>query len=384
MARKPKEEKRARRKKGTGTVYRRASDGRWAYEWYVEGTRYISYADTYEEADKAVLQEIAKVEQGTFIPPDKITVGEWLDEWWANTKQESYRANPRYKRKNIIESRIKPAVGHIVLQKLTARQLQALSATWAREDELAPRTIHSYLGLLSLALDSAVKVGIITANPCKAVSLPKISKPKRPALTLDQAQLLMIDLNDHWLDPWVTIAVGTGMRAGELASLKWEDIDFEAKVLHVQRNVSHAGGEYEEGPPKTEAGARDIALPDFVVEVLRKQQHLQKVRRVECGPTWNPRNLVLPRSNGEYRNADVVTVSLKRKLAQAGLPVLPFHSLRHSAVRIMQALGVPLEVIQKIVGHSSIKVTADIYGDVSIGMQQDASKRMSDAFRQAN
>jgi integrase len=381
VARKPREEPRPRRKKGTGAVYQRKSDDRWAYEWYVEDERYIGYADTYEQANNAVLREIAKVEQGTFIAPDKITVSQWLDEWWTNTKSADHRPGPRYRRGQTIESRLKPEIGTTRIQELTSRRLQKLVAEWIKEG-LKPRTIRGYFGLLSQAIDAAVKHGIVKENPCKAVDLPRLSKTKKPALKLDQVQLLIAQARDHWLEPWIAIAAGTGMRLGELSALKWEDIDFEAEIIHVMRSVTHLPGQYEVGEPKTEAGVRDIVIPDFVMEELLslQKEHLRK--KGEHGLGWNNLGLVLPHDrNGGYRNPDVVNQAFRRMLERAGLPSMSFHSLRHSAVRIRQALKVPLEVIQKMVGHGSIKVTADTYGDVDIDMQIDATERVNDAWR---
>lgn len=371
-----------RRKKGTGSVYQRKSDGRWAGEFDdSEGNRHIIYADSYEEADRLILAEIEKVKAGTFVAPDRITVGEWLLEWFNNTKSPAYRPNSRYRYGVTLKSRLIAAIGDIQLQKLTSRELQALTAKWANE-ELKASTIHKYFGLLSFALDGAVDHRIISENPCKRVKLPKIEKSKKNALTLDQAQLLLIEINDHWLRPWVIIAVGTGMRVGELTSVRWEDIDFTNRVIHVGRNVARLPGEYVEGPPKTEAGRRDIIIPDFVEEELRAQQRWQLLKKGECGLDWNKDGLVLPHTeHGGYRNPDVVNPTFQEKLKQAELPIIPFHGLRHSAVRIMQVLGVPIEVIQQILGHGSIEVTAGIYGEVSISMQESAMGRVSEAWK---
>lgn len=370
-----------RRKKGTGSVYQRKSDGRWALEWDdTEGNHYIDYAQTREEATQILDAHIAKIKAGTFVAPDRITVGEWLDEWFANTKSADYRTNTRYNRKTAINARLKKSIGKTEIQRLTSRELQAMLAQWLK-DGLKASSIRIYFSPLSMALDSAVKHGIITVNPCKSVELPKRVKSKKAALSLGQAQLFLIEISGHWLEPWVVIAVGTGMRVNELASLKWDDIDFEEHIIHVHRNVTHVEGEFEEGPPKTNAGIRDIAMPKFVEEELTRLWSAQLLKKGELGLGWNKDGLVLPRDDGGYRNADVVNTAFKRKLVQVDLPIITFHGLRHSAFRIMQVLKIPLEVIQKIAGHESISTTADVYGDVSADMQHDAMEKVSEAWK---
>lgn len=378
MVRRKRETKPPRRKKGTGTVYQRKSDGRWAYEWDdTDGHHYIEYADSREEATQILDTYIAKIKSGTFVAPDRITVSEWLAEWSANTKGGD-RVNTRYNRKSIME-RLNKEIGKIPVQRLTSRELAAMLARWSKEG-LKASTIRIYFSPLSMSLDSAVRHQVITHNPCKDVDLPKRAKGKSAALSLDQAQLLLIEIDNHWLLPWVTIAVGTGMRVNELASMKWQDVDFQEAIIHVCRNVTHVG-EYEEGPPKTEAGVRDIAMPEFVEEELKRLRKDYLKRKEDLGLGWNKDGLVLPRDDGTYRNSDVVNTAFQKKLEDAGLPIITFHGLRHSAFRIMQVLKTPLEVIQKIAGHESIVTTADVYGDVNGDMQRDAMGKVSDAWK---
>jgi integrase len=129
------------------------------------------------------------------------------------------------------------------------------------------------------------------------------------------------------------MAVVTGMRRGELLSLRWSDIDFQRSILQVLHTVDRFTGHgYVEGEPKSAAGVRSICLPAFLVDML-KQHQVQQMARKSQAKAWEERDLVFPNLRGGYLHPNHLGEAFRALLEQAGLPAIRFHDVRHSAAR---------------------------------------------------
>ncbi len=123
-----------------------------------------------------------------------------------------------------------------------------------------------------------------------------------------------------------------------------------------------------------------IALPFFLAGMLEQHCDRQQEARVKAGDAWHDCDLVFSNGHGGYVSPMYLLQLFDKALAEAGLPHMRFHDLRHSAVTLLVGMGVPLKVVQEIVGHSDIAMTADIYAHVLPAMQRDAMGRWDNAF----
>ena len=178
------------------------------------------------------------------------------------------------------------------------------------------------------------------------------------------------------------LAVGTGMRQGELLGLKWEDVDLEAGTLQVRRTLSTAtGGGFRFGAPKTAKSRRSVKLPGAAISALKRHRRAQLEERMRLAGLFADHGLVFASRVGTpVSRQDLVARSFKPLLKRAGLPDVRFHDLRHTCATLLLGRGVHAKLVQELLGHSTISVTLDTYSHVLPGMSDAAAGAMDEAL----
>ena len=376
-----------RREKGDGSIYQRESDGRYvAYARLENGKKKYVYDKTRSGVAKKLKELQKSIEAGTVInaKPESVEVYllYWLDIHKSQIKETTYTTY-----KNHLRS-VYPHIGHIKLQKLVGDHLQKMYADFA--ENMSSNTVRLIHTILSAAFKQAVRWKRLVHNPCQDIDPPTLEKPKERVLTPEQAQNLLAVAKDSSLECFLVLALTTGMRRGELLGLRWDDIDFEQKTLSVARTVSYLKTEtngiyhYIETSPKTEAGRRIIALTRLGINTLKVHKIKQLEQRLAVGSAWHEHGLVIPNSLGNIYDISSLRFRFNKLLQKAGLPHMRIHDLRHCAATLLLSMGVELKVIQQILGHSSIAITANIYGHVLLTLQEEAMSKMDDLFSCSN
>jgi integrase len=171
-----------------------------------------------------------------------------------------------------------------------------------------------------------------------------------------------------------------GLRQGEILGLRWADVDLEAGTLAVTQALQRVDGKLFLKAPKTEKSRRQLTLPASVVSALRAHRDRQAFERQAVGNHWKESGLVFTTTIGtpiDPRNALRIWQKL---LADARLPRRTFHVTRHTAVSVLINEGVPLKVIQEILGHSVLSTTADVYGHLFPQAFTEAAEAMERAL----
>jgi integrase len=239
--------------------------------------------------------------------------------------------------------------------------------------------VHS---ILHKALDDAVRMGLVARNVSDGVTLPRVLKREMQVLSLEQVQRLVGVAKDSRLEALLIVALTTGMRRGELLGLKWQDIDLDKGSLQVRRTMGRVAGHgVVTSEPKTASSRRKIALSSFVVEALKQHRIHQLEMRLKAGSKWQDNDLVFCNVYGNFLHPYRLYLMFNKVLADAGVPRVRFHDLRHSAATILLSMGVNVKVVQEILGHSRIAMTLDIYSHVLPGMQEDAADKMGRLFQ---
>jgi integrase len=163
------------------------------------------------------------------------------------------------------------------------------------------------------------------------------------------------------------LALYSGLRRGELWALRWEDIDFEAGVIHVTRAWNVHEGEIE---PKSGAGIRKVPI----ASVLRTSLLEQKLRN-----GGRPEHRVLADADNRLRDSTTLTARAHRRWKAAGLKPIGLHECRHTFASLMIAAGVNAKALSTYIGHASIAITMDRYGHLMPGSEAEAAGRL-DAF----
>lgn len=337
---------------------------------------------------------------------DDPTVGEWVTQWLPTKKRLSRNGRRSYE--SIIRLYLVPYLGTVRLSKLRVAHVADMfdaivehnaEIVAARESKdparrqavkwqhpAGPTTLQRIREVLRAALNAAIPEGLIVVNAAKWVELPPANRPKPLVWTqarVEQWQrtgtlpsLVMIwtpaqtgRFLDHAvydrLYPLYLLIAHRGLRRGEACGVRWSDLDLDAGVLTVANQVVQYGWETAMSRPKTTSSEGQVALDSDLVAVLRAHRVRQGRERDEAGAKWaDSDGLVFTEPDGSPLHPADVTDRFQFLAAQAGLPPIRLHDLRHGAATLALAAGVEMKVVQEMLRHSSITVTSDTYTSV--------------------
>lgn len=370
-----------RRGHGEGSIYQR-KDGRWAASISLENRRRkYFYGDTRREVQEKLKIALREQQQGMLAASPQQTLKAYLEQWLEQVYRPTIKPLTYQQCRSAVYHHLIPALGSTPLQKLTAAQVQRL-CTQKLDEGLAPRTVAVIHAMLQRALENAVKWGLVSRNVAKLVTLPRVERYNAQTLTSEQAMKLLEVARSSRIETLLLMAITTGMRQGELLALRWSDIDFDQGIVFVRRTVARITGRgHVESEPKTTSSRRRIVLPAVTLQALKDHQQRQEQIRSKLGDKWHEQGLVFAGRYGRYLHTASLAKTLNRLLAQAGLPHMRFHDLRHSAATILLAAGVHPKMVQELLGHSTIAMTMDIYSHVLPPMQQEVANKMDGLFK---
>ncbi len=267
-------------------------------------------------------------------------------------------------------------LGRIRVSELKAHHVQGLYDRKVA-DGVGIRTVTHIHSTLRHALNHALRLGILPANPTLATNPPKAKKRSLKILDENQVQRLLIGAmaSQPNLYALYFLAVTTGLRQGELLGLKWGDVDWDSKSLYVRRQIQAERGKgLQFKPLKTRSSERLLQLGEETLRVLIEHQHKQANYSTQPGQTWNENDLLFPSGIGNPMYASKLQVSFKKLIKEAGLPNIRFHDLRHTAASLMLKHGISVMVVSRRLGHSQPSLTLDVYGHLIPGMQEDTAR----------
>ena len=370
-----------------GTDARKRKDGRYETRATLNtltGRRRMSfYGGTAEEANNKKFQALADQAKGIlFSDPGRLTVGEYISSWLTDTAryQVSEGTFSRYER--TCHNHLVPFFGRLRLRDLTTAHIRAFKARKI-EEGLNPNTVGVMQGVLSVALNQAVDDGLIPANPASRVkkAATRGQTPMRSLLSHEEASRLLRAATGTRDEALITLALRTGMRQGELAALRWEDLDLSSPEKG-QVTVRHsADTRTKTRVSTTKTGEeRRLGIGARTVATLEAHRRRQLEERM-AATSWADPGLVFPNTRGKIRRRDSVMRSLRRLLEEANLPTdVRFHDLRHTAGTLALKQGVPLHTVSKMLGHSDPAMTLRRYAHVLDDMREDAARAMDELF----
>ncbi|WP_323373629.1 site-specific integrase [Plantactinospora alkalitolerans] len=207
------------------------------------------------------------------------------------------------------------------------------------------------------------------------------SSGARPAVAVwtpeQLAEFLHSVRHDGLYALWWLIAL-RGLRRGDAAGLRRAEIDLRGRELSVVRQRTTAGYELYEGPPKSAASRRTIALDKHTVAVLRRHAHRQRTHRetrTGAGKVCHYSGYVFTGPDGMPLHPGYLTQRLRLLVDRAGLPPIRLYDLRHGAAPVARAAGADLKMVQDQLGHASMRFTADVYTAVL----PDAQRKTAEA-----
>lgn len=354
-----------RRPAGEGSVYQRP-DGRWeavlslGYGPGGKRLRRKVSAGTRAGAAEALRALCRERDQGLVVAK-RLTVEKWLDEWLRDHARVTTRPNTYRTYEQIVRQHLVPAFGRYQLDRLAPSDVAAYLHEKAQK--LSAKTCQHHHAVLRRALRKAEEYGYVNRNVARVVSPPTANRRTGTWLDVEQARTFLASIVDHPLESLFVVAAATGVRRGEVLGLTWDAVDLDRGTLRVQRALYRYNGAYHLDVPKSRSSYRTVTLPPPVVRLLRVRRARQAELRLRLGEAWRDRwNLVFTDDLGQPIPGETVTHAFQAALTAAGLPKFRFHDLRHSAATFLIAAGIPLKHVSELLGHSTITITADIYG----------------------
>lgn len=351
---------------------------------------------TLREAQAAQAEIRNAKRQGTYVEPLKLTVEQYLEQWLeqAARPRTSRKTFERYEQ--IVRVALIPKLGAIPLQKLSALDIQGFYRRVLNERQdgrsggLSPTTVLHYHRLLRQALQQAVAWKLLAQNPSDGVRPPSRNPDEQSehddrvhALDAEGALRLFDALKEgrSWMYLPVVLAVGSGLRRGEILALRWRDVDLEAKTVSVTRTLEQTKDGLAFKAPKTKKSRRMVVLPQFAIDELRRHRRKQAAERLKAGHTYEDQDLIFARAKGEPIEPDALSGQYAQWLKRrADLPRITFHNLRHTTASILHGAGVPAKVVQELLGHEHESLTMGTYTHVASEQLMGAAVRLGEVF----
>jgi integrase len=342
------------------------------------------YAKTEKEVQDKLHDARQSLRRGTLARAGRLTVGDWLTRWLADSAKPTTRHSTYERYASIVDLHLKPALGRIPLERLSPSDVRSMLN--AKAGALSPRSLHHLRAVLRTALKVAMRDGLIPTNAAGLTASPRVPDPEIHFLgEVDGAadiQRFLAAIQGSRLEALYAVALIQGMRQGEILGLRWEDVDLVGSKMTLRYALKRIAGVYMLVELKTKKSRRTISpLPELIISALREHRQRQEKEQEALGSRWlNTMNLVFTTAYGAPLNGSVITHTFQDILKAAGLRRLRFHDLRHSYVAWMGAEDVPLKVIQELVGHSNINTTGNIYSHVVPVLRKEAAAAADRAF----
>lgn len=370
---------------------RQRKDGRYEGRFTYKGESYTFYDMDLRKLKKEMQDRRYEVEHGIYAKERNISVDAWFHTWIEDYKKKSVKYGTYKLYLDEYACHIKKPFGKKKLTDVRSEHIQKLFNQMA--EKYSRKTINIVKIILSSMFKQAHKNGIILRNPVENTTLPKERNEQQfRVMTVEEQKLFLEYAKESIYYPIYVVALGTGMRNGELRALQWKDIEFEKKVIHVNGTLKYiAKGEakYRIDTPKSAASRRDIPMLDNVYDILRQHKKTQLEKRLLLGEKWNPQpgfeNLVFTGPFGRCMTDSAMyqdMLKIQKRILAAGKTFehIKPHTLRHTFATRGLENGIPPKVMQELLGHTSITMTLDIYSHVLPDVKANEIQKIANIF----
>ena len=313
----------------------------------------------------AELREIInRVEVGKPAVDSTMTVARWVKAWTDGPlKASNRRVTTQDQYRQLLNRHVVPALGEVKLAKLKPTMVEGLLAG-LRESRSASTTRSTYAAFRA-CMDTAVRDGLIAANPVSAVDRPRASRPAARTLTVDHVKALVVQARstqDCRIEHLIVLLAATGLRRSEALGLRWVDVDFDTAQLEVSGALVRDSEGLRRGQPKSAAGLRHFSLAPLAADALKRQRRKQREQRLRAGSAWINSGYVFTTPVGGAMEPRNVSREYAELAQRAGLPDTGMHALRHYAATAWLASGkATVRDVADALGHSSPTITLEIY-----------------------
>ncbi len=326
-------------------------------------------------ADATYIDQHSDLDQAT-----DMLVDAWFD-YWIGIKKQTVRPNTVRNYSERYERNIKGVIGNKLLTDVKPIHCQRIFSNMAEEGYKTTTIYQARIALYNM-LEFARENDVLISNPCKKSLKSDMGKPseKKEALTIDVQKKFLDAVVGYSYENQYRFVLQTGLRTGELIGLKWSDIDFENRTMKIERTMEYRYkvGEWRVGPPKSKSGYRTIPLTDEAIRILENQR--AKNKSLKLVPMEWKDIVFLCRKGTPVKNSTFDT-GLFKYCDRVGTPRFSMYVLRHTfATRCIEG-GMKPKTLQKILGHSNIGITMNLYVHITEDEKHREIDLVADALK---
>lgn len=357
---------------------------------------YHSYEATLKRKEQLDLIQLHEKERAQYREG---TLAQFLEEYVELYGRVHWACSTYTSNEGLIRNYIIPFMGSMRLTEFTPKVIAALYGKLRSDPKISPSVMTNIHKLLHSAFEQAVLWEYVPRNPFRKANVPKSFPSEIPMLTVDEIKTLIQNCENQMLSVAIHLAFASSLRKGEILALTWDDIDFQKGSVSVSKTLKRVRRDavdvlngkdilyqfpavFDEGRtvtvlkrPKTKSSIRTVYLPEYVLYVLREwKQTLKLVKR-------NQLDLILRYSNGRPLSEEILPRLLEKQLLQLGLPVVSFHSLRHSSISYKLVLtGGNIKAVQGDSGHAQAEMITERYGHIIDSCRKQCAQDFEEEF----
>jgi integrase len=332
-------------------------------------TKYQSFKGTKREAQAKLATLVAAVATDTHVEPSKTNVADFVRErvnQWEASGKISAKTAARYR--ELTENQIAPHIGAKVLQKLRPLDIEdwhTVLRNSGRADGkggIHARTIGHAHRVLSKALTDAIKNRLVMSSVTKLERAPKVAEAEMVIVKDLPAFLAKLKQSARLYVP-AMLSLFTGLRRNEVLALRWSNVDLDRKIIQVREALEQTDAHgIRFKSPKSNAGRRNITLPDILVEVLQEHRKAQLEFRMKLGAgKLYDTTLLFADLNDAPLSPNALSAAWSDFAQRIGMPGVRFHALRHTHASQLIDAGVDIVTISKRLGHAKPDITLRVY-----------------------
>lgn len=350
---------------------RKRADGTLEKRFWIDGKRYSVYGKNTTELAEKEQDMREKIKAGMYTKNSKLTIGEYFGFWIAE-KGKTAKQNTLRVYESMYNKHIEPSMKTRRIQAIERREIVELQNRLI-DKGVSVYSVNYTMMVLKAMLYDAVRDDIIKVNPAANIRTikedrEKASDTKHRALTEQEQKAFMSEAASEYYYELLAFLLCTGMRIGEATVLTWADIDYINEEIHITKTVSmDRNNKQIVTTPKSKSGVRDIPLTDTARDVLKKQKAKMTLLNGSNIIPMNSR--IFNAENGNMVRTTTVNTTIKHvldRLREKGIIIEHFsaHCFRDTfATRYIEQGGRP-QTLQKILGHSTLAMTMDLYAHV--------------------
>jgi integrase len=370
-----------RRSNHEGSIYQRKSDGLWL------GVAHVGYDSSGKPLRKYVsskkrpevvkqLKELRRrIDDGQILKTGDVNVTELFERWFNDVMRHQIAPSTFSNYQTVVRLHVLPVLGRKKLVELTVNDVDKLLSL-KTDGGLSPSTVRRIRAVLAQCLDQAIRWELVHRNVATLSRSPKMNRQEGRTLTPEQARHLLETLQGHHNEALYALMLSTGLRRGEALGLQWTDFDRTTGVLRISRQLKREGSQLVTTDTKTSLSRRAVNLPEPMLKALLRHEDRQGAQKERLGKTWVESDYIFTSTIGTPIDPRNLYREFQKVCRLAGLGDWHPHELRHSAASLMLAQGVKIQVVSQVLGHSSIRMTADVYGHLLDPDRKEAADAM--------